>query len=260
MNLPENPEERKKRIARRWKIGLTLLIGVVAAPFVVAGIVGLAGLIVIWLVGTVAIQFAPVVSMKIANWKMKAIKAEAEKNPIETMENIYKDKSEAIQAGDEKIVAFEGRYRTYLDQLEGFKQSHPNKAERFIAIGRTMGMGLKRMKTKQRNAKIEQKAYWDKIQEAKAIFSMALAAQAVSELSADAEQQVFQQIKEQVAFDAVNTAFNSAVAELSLDVEDPAEFAPDLLTSNKELPKLEAVPDDFDDALVTSRKKVEIPK
>ena len=242
MGATDDPETRKKRIAKRWKVGLALFIGVVAAPFVVAGIEGLAGLFVIWLLSTVAVQFAPVISMKVANMRLRAIKAEAEKNPIETMENVYAEKSETIKAGDEKIIAFEGRYRTYLDQLDQFKENHPSKADRFVMIGKTMGVGLKRMKQKQATAKIQQKAYCDKIQEAKAIYAMALAAQAVSALSASAEQQVFQDIKQQVAFEAVNTAFNTAVAELSFDVEDPKEFSPELLTANEEIPKLEAVP------------------
>jgi len=249
MGAIEDPEAKRKRIARRWKVGIALVIGVVAAPFVIAGIEGLAGLFVIWVMGTVGLQLAPVISMKVANWKIKAIKAEAEKNPIETMENIYKDKSVAIQDGDDKIVAFEGRFRTYMDQLEQFKDAHPTKAARFEQIGKTMLAGLHRMKKKQRIAKAEQKAYWEKVVEAKAIFAMALAAQAVSELSADAEQQVFQQIKEQVAFDTINNTFNSAVAAMSLDLEDPEEFSPDLLTSNKDLPKLAAVPADEEDDL-----------
>ncbi len=254
----EDPEGRKKQIARRWKIGLALLVGVAAAPVVVAGIEGLAGLIVIWLMSTVALQFAPVVSMKVAVWRLKAIKALAQKNPIETMEAVYLEKSETIKTGDAKIVAFEGRYRTYLDQLDQFKENHPSKADRFVQIGKTMGAGLKRMKVKQSAAKQQQKAYWDKIQEAKAIYSMALAARAVSELSADAEQQVFQEIRQQVAFDTVNNAFNSAVAELSLDVEDPKEFSPDLLTASGEIPRLDAVPADSEPATPLSSEKVTV--
>jgi len=253
MGAIDDPTERKKRVARRWRVGLALVVGVVAAPFVVAGIEGLAGLFVIWLLTTVAVQFAPVISMKVANLRLKAIKAEAEKNPIETMEATYAEKSEVIRAGDEKIVAFESRYRTYLDQLDDFKEKHPSKADRFVQIARTMGTGLKRMKQKQAAAKEEQKAYWDKISEARAIFAMALAAQAVSELSATAEQQVFQDIKRQVAFDAVNTAFNRAVAELSLDVEDPKEFSQELLTSTGgEVPRLEASPSSLPESAATS--------
>lgn len=260
MIVPEDLKDKHKRIAKRWKIALALLIGVIAAPVVVAGIEGLLGLIAIWLISTAAIQFAPVASMKIANWKLKMIKAEAEANPVETMEDVYKEKSEAIQSGDEKIVAFEGRYRTYVDQLEDFKANHPKRADRFVKIGTMMGEALRRMKVKQRKAKVEQQAYWEKIKEARAIYSMAFAARAVSELSADAEQQVFRQIREEVAFDQITNTFNSAVAELTVDIQDPEEFSPDVISGNKELPQLSPVQDSELMDIPTTKEEVKVRK
>ncbi len=87
-----------------------------------------------------------------------------------------------------------------------------------------MRRGLERMKRKQAKAKQTQALYKAKIEEAEAIYEMAKAAREVSELSADIEQQVFIDIKQQVSFDAVNHEFNTAVAELTLEVDNEEEY------------------------------------
>ena len=66
-----------------------------------------------------------------------------------------------------------------------------------------------------------------KIKEAEAIYKMSLAAQKVVKLSKSAEAQVFAQIKEQVAFDAVRTQLNRSFAELNRAVERRSESKTD---------------------------------
>ena len=263
-----DPEVRRKRIARNTKILITLVVGLIVSPVIFLAVKGVVGLAVAWLLaeasrhtaeglGTVAVQFAPVVSMKVANWKLKMIKAEAERNPIETMQIILVEKSEAIQQGDEKIVQFAARLAEYNDKLEGFKERFPQKAARFEEIAVTMRKGLDRMKRKQAVAKEKQALYKAKIEEAEAIYEMAKSARAVSELSADVEKAVFQEIRQQVSFDAVNREFNMAVAELSVEVDNDKEFTLDPVTG--EAPKmLAAKPITSDDSTSTIREKEEV--
>ena len=261
MSKSDDPEVRRKRISRRWKIIFALLAGFIVSPVIMMTIKGLIGLTIAGAVGFVIVQFAPVFSMKIANWKLKAIKAEAEKNPIETMQNIYIEKSEAIKDGDQKIVQFETRLADYLDKLEGFKERFPAKSTKFEEIAGTMKRGLASMKRKQAVAKDKQVLYRAKIEEAEAIFEMAKAARSVTELNADARTQVFQEIKEQVSFESVNREFNAAVAELNMEVENDKEFSIEAFAEEKSSQKqIESIPEPMDSEIVTSHEKVGIKR
>lgn len=227
--MVEDPEVRKKRIAHRWKVGLALLVGVVAAPIVVAGIEGLAGLIVIWLLATAAVQLAPVVAMKMANWRLKSMKEEAEKNPIETMQNIFAEKSKEIVSQDQKIAEFAGRAADFQDKVIGLRKKFPEDAAKFDTAIDAMRRSLEVKKRRQREAKQEQAAYAAQIERAIAVMDVAKSMQSAAELSAEAEQKVFRDIKNQVAFDTINHRFNTVVAALAAEVEDDKAFVIDVV-------------------------------
>lgn len=253
----EDPEARKKQIARRWKVGLALLVGFVAAPFVVTGIKGLVGLVVIWLMATAAVQFAPVVSMKMANRKLKALKSEAADNPIETMQNIYAEKSQEIVLQDQKIVEFAGRAADFEDKVVGLRKKFPEDAAKFDSAIEAMKRSLVSKRRRQREAKLEQDAYSAQIERAVAVMDVAKSMQSAAELSAEAEQKVFRDIKNQVAFDTINHRFNTVVAALAAEVDDDKAFVIDV---SPESPKQIAAAADTISDPATSREKVTIDK
>ena len=71
--------EQKRAAYDKWiKVGLIGLFALVVSPIIFMVVKGLLGLLVAATVGLVAVNLAPVVSMKIANWKIKAIVAEGQ--------------------------------------------------------------------------------------------------------------------------------------------------------------------------------------
>ncbi len=225
----------KRRSIERWvKLGIVGLVGLLVAPIILLTIKGLIGLVVAGMIAVTGIQLAPVFAFKVANWRMKLVAAEANRNPIETMRNIYLDQSKIIQEKDKRIVEFDARVSDYHDRMVPFAKRYPEEAPRFQAIEDKMRVALASMKRKQTTAKGAQNEYKLQIDKASAIYDMALAAQEVTQLSADAEAQVFTDIKQQVSFDAVNHKFNAAVAALSLEVDNEAALELPALTRKEE--------------------------
>lgn len=210
---------RRQSLATKAKWGLGLAGAVVASPFIFLAVKGIIGLAIAFVVGSAAINFAPVVSMKLANWKLKAITAEATANPIETLENLYIDKRKQLGEANARIVAFEAEIGKYDDRLNTFCIKHPEQAPKYKEISVKMHQGLTIMKTKRDEAKSSIEDLASRIDTAKDIYQMALAAQSVTQLSGDAEAVVFAEIKEKVAFDAVSVSMNTAFAQLNLAIE-----------------------------------------
>jgi hypothetical protein len=217
---------KRKKIEMYWKLGIGFAAVLLIAPLtgiILSGLLGLAGLAVGAVVGLAAIQMAPVIATKFANWKMKTLVKEVEANPIETLQNLYIDKTKELQKADQNIADFETEIRNFDDQTKMFKQQYPEEASSYEELSGKMHEGLTDMKQEQKTARHELKNTEMQIKKAQAIYKMALAAQRVTALSKSAEAQVFAQIKEQVAFDSVRTQLNRAFSNLNVAIERRAD-------------------------------------
>lgn len=218
------PEQKKARFQKLAKVGLMLGAGLLFAPVAVAAIGGLIGLGVAALIAIVGINMAPIVSMKLANWRMQAIMAEARAHPIETMRAIYIDNMKKIKDADDKIRQLAARLLDFRGKAQEFSQRYPQRAEQYNQMITSMQKVLDRWKDKQHTAKQNAKLYNDKIDEAEAVYAMGKEAVGLQALAGDAEKEVNQNILKQVAFDEVNHTFNLAVADLSTDIDTDPDF------------------------------------
>lgn len=218
------PEQKKARFQKLAKVGLMVGAGLLFAPVAVAAIGGLIGLGVAALIAIVGINMAPVVSMKLSNWRMQAIMAEARAHPIETMRAIYIDNMKKIKDADDKIRQLAARLLDFRGKAQEFSQRYPQRAEQYNQMITSMQKVLDRWKDKQHTAKQNAKLYNDKIDEAEAVYAMGKDAAGLQELAGDAEKEVNQNILKQVAFDEVNHTFNLAVADLSTDIDTDPDF------------------------------------
>lgn len=226
--MEQSLEVRKANLSRNLKIAGAAGACLLVAPLTIVilwGVLGIAALAVAGVVGFTAINLAPWYADKVANWRMKLIVAEAQKNPIETMKNIYIQNMKTIEEKDEKIRNFEARLGDYRDKMEGFVKTYPAEAQRYQDVALKMAKVLQRQKEKQKAAKLSAKEYNANITKAEAIYDMALAANDVQQLAGSIEKQVFQDIKKQVAFDSVNHQFNLAVADLSMETDTEPDFS-----------------------------------
>lgn len=232
-----DPEVRKKRIATFVKVGVLLVVGFIVAPVIFLAIKGIVGLAIAGVLGFAAVQMAPVFAMKIANARVALVVSEAQKNPIETMTNVYIHAKDVVATKDAKIREFEGSLGDYHDKVLVLSKKYPEEAAKYQDIEAKMARGLASQKRKQTDARKALTELNDQISKAKTLWDMANATQDILAASGSVQQEVFEDIKRQVSFDSVNHRVNTAVAALNaMDDDADASEGLRLLSGDQSLP------------------------
>lgn len=213
--MTEDLESRRKKVATLAKWGLGLAGAVIISPIVFFAVKGIVGLVLAFVVGQAVIHLAPVFSLKLANLRIKLLTKEVEGNPIETLINLRIEKEKELAHADQQIVEFETEVLNYDDETKVFKKKYPDEAAAYELISEKMHTALKDMETNQDEAKQGLENLKATIDKAQAIYKMSLAAQKVAALSKTAEDQVFADIKQKVAFDTVRSQLNRSFASLN---------------------------------------------
>lgn len=229
-----NTDIKKQSLATKVKWGLLALTALVVAPVVFLVIQGIIGLVIIGLLGLVVATFAEPVAMKFANWKLKAVKAEAMANPVETLQNVYREKEEAINQLAQRIEDFATEVRNFADQLMVFRKEHPEEVEKFESTHRAMCELLAVRQQRIREARGELVRFQNEIEKAGSIYTMALAAQRMHKAAGMTEDNFMQRIKTGTAIDSVQSSLNRALAQLETAVAE-------------EMPAIENNPSEFID-------------
>lgn len=228
MNI-QSLDLRKQKLASKVKIGLAALAALLVSPVIFLIIKGLVGLAIAAVVGLGIISFAPVVAMKFANWKLKAIKAEAAANPVETMQNVYSEKEQAVNGYAQRIEDFATEVMNFESKLAGFRTEFPAEAPRFDATHRAMLKLLELRRARLVEARGELKRFAGEIRKADAIWKMGQAAQSMTKAAGMTEDDFMQRIKTETAIESVQANLNRAFAQLesALAEETPAlDFNP----------------------------------
>lgn len=207
-------DQRRDSITKKVKWGLFAVAGLLVAPIIMATITGMAGLVVAGVLGLAVINLAPVMAMKFANWKLKGIKNEARTNPIETMQMVYHQKKEALDATVGKIESFSASVMSYASDVQDFSRRFPEKAEMFQTQLKQMQELLSRRKQAFKEAKAKLAQFQSTIDEADAMWTMSQRAQEMNRQAGLTEDDVFAKIKVDTAMDAVQDSMNEAFAQL----------------------------------------------
>jgi len=240
--------EKRDALATRWKWGLGLVTALVLAPLsylVAYAILGVtaalsAGLLltVVYLVGVNAM---PALSMRLANWKLKQLKLEAERNPVETLQVQQTALEAALDREAEQVTAFDGEVETYRSSLvREVEAGHPEAAAAGLPILKTMEQKLVYRRLKFQQAQRDIAARATKVQQAEAGMRVALAAQRLSKAAGETQQSTLDRILENIAFASVDSTVNRSMAELRTSImvdEVPAE---ELARVQSQVPALSA--------------------
>ena len=135
-------EQKKQQFITYAKWGVIVAACAVALPVVVFGALGMVGIMIAGGIGLVGINAAPVVALKLANMKyraldaeqlshLKKVQAQASENPIETavaqsqaFKNRGVDQLNAITAYGTEVNNFE-------TMTAGFAKKYPDQAARY---------------------------------------------------------------------------------------------------------------------------------
>lgn len=226
-------EAKRKKIDMLGK-GVALLgISFVAAPIVLVALPGLIGLIATLVIGVTAVNVAPVFSMKIANWRIKAKKAEAFKNPVETLQNEYGRRETALAQFREAINTFSAKVNSFADKVATFKTQYPEEVEKFANQLTKMKQLLDLRKNKYRVAKSKLEEYAGEIQKAGAIWEMGQAAAEMTQAAGMTEGDWEAKIMVETALNSVTENMNKAFAELETSLIDEEESVDDKKTGHQ---------------------------
>lgn len=209
-----------KTTALKWGLGVAAAIAV--APFIFLAVKGLVGLGIALVVGLVLINGAPVLSMKLANWKLKGIKHEATVNPVETLQHAYRERGEALQRFKQSITDFRTEVANFESQVEGFAAQFPADAPKFAGQALQMNRLLDLRENRYRAARDELAQFQSEIDRADAIWKMSQAAQRLNKAAGLSNDDFMARIKTETAIDSVQSSLNRAFAELETSLLDEA--------------------------------------
>lgn len=231
---------RRDQIAKYVKYGLALAGCVIISPIIFLAIKGLIGLIIAAFIGFAWLNFAPVVAMKVANWKIKGIVAEAQENPIETLTNLLIEKRKAYELFRENVVNAATAAKDFATKVQDFKRKFPARSQEFEAQLEAMNELVRRKQVALVDAKHTLDEGDTKLSEMKAYWDMSQAAQAANKAAGMDIGDLYEKLKADTAVDAVYTSMNRAFAELETAAALSDDDAPTLLLEHQPANKLTA--------------------
>lgn len=217
--------EKRDNLSSRMKWGIGLLSVLLLAPvsyFVAyallgAALAGAGGLALagVWLV---AVNMLPKWSMQLANWRLKELKREAERNPVETLELQQIEIEKGLESEKNEITKFDSAVESYRGSLLAEAQEFPEAAAAGLPVLRGMEHKLAyrryKFKTAQKNVAERRR----RVKSAAAMFRVALQAQEVTKVSGDNERSVLDKILEDIAFSSIDSTVHTSMAELRTSI------------------------------------------
>jgi len=217
MNQPVINDPRARFWGNVAKYGAVLVAGFLVAPYIWVAIGGIIGLIVAVGVILVAWMLRPVAFSFAANMRLKLIKAEAAKNPVETLQNDLKDKAQALANRKDAIETLNSQIRTFSDKVDEIKASYGPDDAGYQKLSRDLA-DLRRVYAhrceKWKEAREQLKLYEEEIKRANMIWEAAQAAAAARETSGLTEDEFFAKLRTETAFEAIKKSYNDALASL----------------------------------------------
>jgi hypothetical protein len=211
-------ELKKLKLDTKWKLILGSLGILVIAPLTTTLLWSVLGLLAVILgggIGLAAIAFAPVFSMKLANARIKAIMAEADKNPIETMIAVDIARTQELAEKDQHLEDWDTELSNFYDEVIAMKKEYPEEACKYQRISAQMHDAIAEARKEQTQARRDLYEFEQAIRKAKILYKMGLAAQRVTAFSKSAEEKVLENIKTEIAFDSVRSNLNRSFARLN---------------------------------------------
>lgn len=212
-------ERKRQRIELAVKLVAIPVVGFVLAPFVFVAIKGLIGAIVAGVISLIAINLAPWAGAKIANWRLKALKHEAAKNPIETLENQYQEKELARDRFKAHITEFYAQIQNFHAEIEEHKSKFPDQPCKFEPQYQKMLLLLENRTAKFRQVQANLLKFADVIEQKRSEWKVAQAAAKMSKAAGVGEDFV-SKLMQDTAIDSVQTSLNTAFAELETSLLD----------------------------------------
>jgi hypothetical protein len=211
-----NITERKTKIQRYASVGLVALAALVVSPIIFLIIKGVIGLAIAAVVGVAIATTTPVISMKFANWRVRAITNEARENPIETLTNLIQAKQRALNVFEESVVEAVTARADFAIKCSNFSKQYPHRAAEFSKQLESMTIAVDKMKQALSEARDSLVDGNNKLTEMRAYWDMSQAAQVANKATGMDTGDMYEKLKLDTAVDAVYESMNRAFAQLEV--------------------------------------------
>jgi chromosome segregation ATPase len=243
---PNDIESKRKRTETIVKcvglLGLCIVLGPLFTT-IIHGIGAIAALIALGGALFTVNKFLPWASMKISNLAIKAIKAEASANPMETLQDELRQEMVKLDTRKTNIEKLNATIRKFSDKVDMILNKYGKNDTGYIKLKSDLEE-LRRIykdRVNKWNAAQEKLAeFAESIARGNMIWDAAQAAAAARETSGLTQDEFFAKLRTETAFDAIQTSYNEALASLdSAMLETPtavrnAEEAPEALADGEQ--------------------------
>lgn len=200
----------------------SILVLALLAPVIWAAVSGGAGLVALGVVGLVGFGFIktmPLICQKIENGVLKARKSEAEKNPIEQLQNFLKEKADRVAEFKRAVMSIAAQIMSLEQMLNQRLKENPkyDATERRKSIA-SMKEANEKLKVKYVNAEQALEELKVAIKDAEFDWKFGQAGQqALRTINATSGEDVMEQMLADTAFCSVKDNFNKVFAELEME-------------------------------------------
>lgn len=220
---PQEAEARRDRLALGVKIAAVAGFGVIIAPLIFTLFKATVALILTGVLALATVSFAPVVAMKFANWKLRAIMEEARRNPIPTLENELLLRRGALGEAKRHLADSLAQVQGFIEQAEDAAKKYPDMADRWrerISKARDLST-LK--KNSYRAAVVAVDEFEVAVDRARTEWKLILAEAAMNRSLNVISGDPMAQLKTRVALESVTDGMNRTFAQLEVALLDSVE-------------------------------------
>ena len=207
-------DDKKQQLATAVKWGIGLLAAAIIAPVVFLAVQGLIGVMVAGTLGLALVNFAPVLGMKFANWKLKGLKHEARANPIETRQQIGLQVRARLRDAAQELTTFAAEVLNFADEVKSLRATQPEDAADFEAQLKALQQLLDLKRRRLQEADAEADAFEQATARAARKWKVAQSAIRMNKLAGADQDAAMDKLLADESLDAVQTAMNRALAEL----------------------------------------------
>jgi hypothetical protein len=265
------PEQKAQRIQTVVKVaalgGLLVILGPVYITML-HGMMALAALALTAAVSFVVINLIPAFARLVGNWRLKALKAVAAMNPIESLEIIYRDKQAALSASYENIKQTYAILQGLHDQITEHDEKFPGKPSQYLDKYNKLKALVELRGKKYKQAKVNLAQFSDVIEEKRSDWQIAKTMAQANKL-ANVGEDFESKLMQDTALSTVQDGLNNAFAELdtalldetpggSATVTVSAASAPKVVTNSNStvsMPDLDLESDDSQPIIPKSHRK-----
>lgn len=228
-------QTRRNRIETGVKVVGLAIAGFVVAPFVFVAVKGLIGIALAATTSLAIIYATPAIAASLANWRLKLLKAEAMRNPVETLQNQYVKKQQSLNEFREQIRIFSAQVLTFADQVKQYVQEGLDDAPTYVEQLSKMKRLLQLRQEKYQDATNTLAEFSETIKRTDRKWKMACAAVKMNEAAGSMEGDVFDKICIETSLESVQTKLNEAFADLEISLlDDDKEKAKRLFAEKKQ--------------------------